>query len=233
MRRDYSGFSRVRSWLAWMFAACAILLPDAAEAEPYPRLFGSFELYSPKIARFSHWVEMLDRQRQEATGCDTATCASKGWDALIAGLKGKPIGLQLREVNNFINARRYVLDQDNWPDPDHWATPYEFLKKNGDCEDFAIAKYMALKAVGVPVENMRVAVMWDENTKSGHAALVVYVGIDVFLLDNLIASVVRADTVNHYRAIYSINETGWWLHKYIMEPVPQISSASTRRNIGG
>jgi predicted transglutaminase-like cysteine proteinase len=136
-------------------------------------------------------------------------------------------------VNNLVNARRYVLDKDNWSDPDYWATPDEFLEKSGDCEDFAVAKYMALKAVGVPVENMRVAVMWDEKTKSGHAALVVYVGGEAFLLDNLIRSVVRADSVDHYRAIYSINETGWWLHKYITEPAPQISFAPTHRNDGG
>ncbi|HWA48843.1 MAG TPA: transglutaminase-like cysteine peptidase [Dongiaceae bacterium] len=176
---------------------------------------------------------MLDRQRQESAGCDTATCTSDGWDLLVASLRGKPLGLQLRAVNDAINARRYVLDEDNWSDPDYWATPYEFLKKSGDCEDFAVAKYMALKAAGVPVENLRVAVMWDAKTKSGHAALVVYVGGEAFLLDNLIASVVRADTVDHYRAIYSINETGWWLHKYITEPAPQISSAPELRNSGG
>lgn len=232
MWRTCSG-SRARLWLAWFLAACVIVLPEAAGARPYPRLFGSYELYSPKIARFPHWVEMLDRQRQEAAGCDTAICSSKGWDALIAELRGKPLGLQLREVNDRINARPYVLDKDNWSDPDYWATPYEFLKKSGDCEDFAVAKYMALKAVGVPVENMRVAVMWDEKTKSGHAALVVYVGGEAFLLDNLIRSVVRADSVDHYRAIYSINETGWWLHKYITEPAPQISFAPTHRNDGG
>lgn len=228
-----SGFSRTRFWLVCIFAACVVFLPEAAEARRYPKLFGSYEFYSPKITRFSRWVEMLERLRAESAGCDTATCASDGWNALIAEQRGKPLGLQLRGINSLINARRYVLDKDNWPDPDYWATPYEFLKKSGDCEDFAIAKYMALKALGVPVENMRVVVMWDSSTKSGHAALVVYVGEEAFLLDNLIASVVRADTVDHYQAIYSINEAGWWLHRYITPPAAQISAAGAQRNNGG
>ncbi len=176
---------------------------------------------------------MLERFRAESAGCDMTTCISGGWASLVARLKGKPLGLQLHEVNTLINARRYVLDKDNWSDPDYWATPYEFLKKSGDCEDYAVAKYMALKTVGVPVQNMRVAVVWDSKSNSGHAALVVYVGDEAFLLDNLIPSVVRADTVRHYRVIYSINETGWWLHKNVDEPIPQISATKIQRNNDG
>ena len=232
MHRSYSG-GWARALLTGILAASVILSSGSAEARRYPRLFGSYELYSSKITRFPHWVEMLERLQTESAGCDTATCTSSGWDSLVAELKGKPLGLQLREVNNLINTRRYVLDKDNWSDPDYWATPYEFLKKSGDCEDFAVAKYMALKAVGVPIENMRVVVMWDSQSNSGHAALVVYVGDQAFLLDNLISSVVRADTVGHYQAIYSINETGWWLHKYITQPAPQISGISALHNTGG
>lgn len=230
---SYSGSGGARALLAGVLVISAALLSGPAEARRYPKLFGSYELYSPKIARFPDWMDMLERQRIEAAGCNTATCTSDGWDGLVTGLKDKPLGLQLREVNNLINARHYVLDKDNWTDPDYWATPYEFLKKSGDCEDFAIAKYMALKALGVAVENMRVVVMWDSRTKSGHAALVVYVGDEAFLLDNLIASVVRADTVDHYRAVYSINEAGWWLHKYITPPAAQISAAGAQRHNGG
>lgn len=233
MRRISSGSSWAGSLLAGVLAACVVLMPGPAEARRYPKLFGSYELYSPKIARFPHWVSMLERLQTESTGCDTATCTSDGWASLIAELKGKPLGLQLRELNNALNARRYVLDKENWTDPDYWATPYEFLKKSGDCEDFAIAKYMALKALGVPAEDMRVVVMWDSRSNSGHAALVVYVGDQAFLLDNLIPAVVRADTVNYYRAIYSINETGWWLHKNITQPAPQVSSLGVQHNIGG
>jgi predicted transglutaminase-like cysteine proteinase len=233
MWRTCADFSRAASWLVWFLAACVTCLPSAAEARNYPKLFGSYEFHSSKVTRFAHWVEMLKRLRAGSAGCNTVTCTADGWDSLVARLKGKPLGLQLHEVNELINARPYVLDKDNWSDPDYWATPYEFLKKSGDCEDFAIAKYMALKAVGVPVENMRVVVMWDSESSSGHAALVIYAGNEALLLDNLISSVVRADTVSHYRAIYSINETGWWLHKYIKEPIPQISAAKTQRNGGG
>ena len=233
MRRIHSRFGRAMSWLGWLCAACAVQLPTPAEGRTHPRLFGSYEFYSTAMTHFPRWTEMLDRQRREATDCRTATCTSEGWLPLVAQLEGKPLDAQLREVNDLINARRYVLDKDNWSDPDHWATPYEFLRKNGDCEDFAIAKYMALKAVGVPISTMRVVVLWDSKLKVGHAALVVYVRGETFLLDNRIAGVVRADTVGHYRAIYSINETGWWLHAYVVHAPPRILVISARHNNGG
>lgn len=225
MKRLYSGAGQARVLLACLLAASMIILPGAAEARGYPKLFGSYELYSARIARFPQWVAMLARFRQEAAGCETATCSSAGWTSLISSLKGKPLDRQLREVNDLFNAHRYVLDGDNWREAEYWATPYEFLRKSGDCEDFAVAKYMALKALGVPVEDLRIVVVWDTKSASGHAALVVYVADDAFLLDNLIPAVVRADSVDHYRAIYSINEKGWWLHR-VLTPQPAVEIAA-------
>ena len=75
---------------------------------------------------------------------------------LIARLQGKDLATQLREVNREMNLHPYILDINNWGVEDYWETPFEFLKKNGDCEDFSITKYMLLKAAGYPVENMRV-----------------------------------------------------------------------------
>src|SRR5262245_17903495 len=100
MWRFHSGSGWARALLASVLLACAVVLPGTAEGRPYPRLFGSYELYSPKIARFPNWVSMLERLQTEAAGCDTDTCTSNGWDTLVAELKGKPLGLQLREVNN-------------------------------------------------------------------------------------------------------------------------------------
>jgi predicted transglutaminase-like cysteine proteinase len=101
----------------------------------------------------------------------------------------------------------------NWGQEDYWATPFQFLKKNGDCEDYAISKYMALKALGVKVEDMRIVALQDLNLNLGHAVLVVYVGDEPQLLDNQISSVVAANSIRHYQPVFSINEEGWWLHR--------------------
>jgi predicted transglutaminase-like cysteine proteinase len=101
----------------------------------------------------------------------------------------------------------------NWGVEDYWATPYQFLKMDGDCEDYAIAKFMALKALGIPPEDMRVLALRDLNLDVGHAVLIVYEGDTPLLLDNQIKTVVPANSVRHYLPIFSLSETGWWLHR--------------------
>jgi predicted transglutaminase-like cysteine proteinase len=156
---------------------------------------------------------MLDRFQGGAVSCESSTCTAKGWREFIAGLQGKDVQTQLKEVNRAMNAKKYILDIKNWGQEDYWATPYQFLKKNGDCEDYAIAKYMVLKELGLRVEDMRVVALQDLNLNLGHAVLVVYVGEQPMLLDNQIASVVPANSIRHYQPVFSINEEGWWLHR--------------------
>jgi len=189
-----------------------LFVPEA-EARKYPKIFGSIELYSKKMDRFPQWTGMLDRFGGGEKTCESSTCTTKGWKEFIEKLKGKDLKSQLKEVNKTMNSKRYTLDIDNWGKEDYWATPYQFLKKNGDCEDYAISKYMILKALGVPVEDMRVVALQDLNLKLGHAVLVVYVGEEPMLLDNQISSVVAANSVRHYQPVFSINEDGWWLHR--------------------
>ena len=50
---------------------------------------------------------------------------------------------------------------DVWGVMDYWETPAEFFQKSGDCEDFAIAKYFALRDLGFPASQMRIVVLKD------------------------------------------------------------------------
>jgi predicted transglutaminase-like cysteine proteinase len=215
MERRARIFSAAR-WLgraAMAVALLATVVAAPAEARKYPKIFGSIELFSTKTQRFPKWTDMLSRFQDGTKLCESSTCTTKGWKEFIAELQGKDEMTQLKEVNSAFNAHRYILDIDNWGIEDYWETPYQFLKKNGDCEDYAIAKYFTLKALGVPVEDMRVVALQDLNLNLGHAVLVVYVGDTPMLLDNQIASVVPANSIHHYNPVFSINETGWWLHR--------------------
>ncbi|MGH6894613.1 MAG: transglutaminase-like cysteine peptidase [Dongiaceae bacterium] len=205
------------AWLGRVMTVGALLVlalgATPAEARKYPKIFGSIELFSARTARFPKWLGMVDRFQDGKKICQSSTCTVKGWQEFIDQLRGKDLKTQLKEVNRAFNSRRYTLDINNWGEEDYWATPYQFLKKNGDCEDYAIAKYFSLKALGVPIEDMRVVALQDLNLKLGHAVLVVYVGDEPMLLDNQISSVVPANSIRHYQPVFSINETGWWLHR--------------------
>ena len=96
---------------------------------------------------------------------------------------------------------------------DYWATPKQFFDRNGDCEDYAISKYISLRNLGLPVEDMRIVVLNDLNLKIAHAMLVVYLDGEALVLDNQITQVINARRIRHYKPIYSINERNWWLHR--------------------
>jgi predicted transglutaminase-like cysteine proteinase len=193
-------------------AICLCQALPAAEARTYPKIFGSIELPSKNLKKFPKWLDMIGRWKDGAP-CESDTCTVKGWAGMIEDLKGKDRLTQIKEVNKLLNSKKYIIDMRNWGKEDYWATPFQFLKKNGDCEDYAISKFMALKALGIPIEDMRVVALQDLNLGVGHAVLIVYNGSDALLLDNQIKTVVPANTIKHYQPVYSINEKGWWLHR--------------------
>ena len=59
----------------------------------------------------------------------------------------------------------------------------EFFKV-GDCEDFAIAKYFALRDLGFPASQMRIVVLKDTLRNLDHAVTAVYLDGDAWILDN-------------------------------------------------
>ena len=112
-----------------------------------------------------------------------------------------------------MNGVPYITDIRNYGVDDYWATPKQFLYRDGDCEDYAIAKYMSLRALGFTPEELRVVVLQDLNLRIAHAVLVVYLDQQGLILDNQIKRVVDQEKIHHYSPYYSINETAWWLHK--------------------
>ena len=199
-------------FLLLCLTAAMLVASPPAEARTYPKIFGSIELPSKNLKKFPKGLDMVGRWKNGAP-CDSDTCTTRGWPGLIEDLKGKDRLTQIKEVNKLLNSKKYILDIRNWGKEDYWATPFQFLKKNGDCEDYAIAKFMALKALGIPIEDMRVVALQDLNLGIGHAVLIVYNGSDALLLDNQITTVVPANSIKHYQPVYSINEFGWWLHR--------------------
>ena len=185
-----------------------------------PSLFGSREVQSNKLFLFPKWRGALSRHFNEAKLADapcTATafnrCHLRQWKKFLRGLGGIDRISQVKAVNHFFNRHPYIIDPKNYGVPDYWATPFQFLTRDGDCEDYAITKYFSLRSLGFPAESMRIVVLQDLNLNTAHAILVVYMGKKALVLDNQVTTVVDANSIYHYRPIYSINEQHWWLHK--------------------
>ena len=208
--------------------AWAMMGPAQAQSVP-PRLFGSVEFIGGSLAALPQWTRVLDRIKQESPvyeaclrdGDDCPSPAVAMWRKRIRALEGLPRRRQMVEINRFLNHWTYRLDQENFNMEDYWATPLEFLDRSGDCEDYAIIKYVSLKALGFPVEKMRIVVVQDVLRNIAHAVLAVYIDKDILIMDSLFEGVLSHRFVTFYTPQYSVNERTRWAH--IMPVIPRPS----------
>ena len=177
------------------------------------KLFGSNEVMSSDIAPFKKWTSAMNRYHDQLKSITTKAPRLIMWKKEINTLKYKSRDEQVSAINNFFNKVRYIEDSQNYKRKDFWATPVEFMSKGGDCEDYAIAKYSALIDLGFKAEDLRIAVVQDQEKNTPHAVLVVKLNNELLILDNQNNKIEKSESVTHYKPIFSINSKNWWLHK--------------------
>ena len=74
-------------------------------------------------------------------------------------------------INRAINlAIEPMSDLAQWGVPDRWSPPLEtFTTGRGDCEDYAIAKYVALTAAGVAAADVKLVIVRNTAANEDHA----------------------------------------------------------------
>ncbi len=190
----------------------------------YPDLFGAREKKSTNLKAFTKWSGMFKRFEKELKN-NKSSRIIKDLKTKLSKFKSSSIYAMADKVNNLMNKQRYILDNNNWGKSDYWATPIEFMQRGGDCEDYAIAKYISLKALGVPESRMRIAIVQDQRKNIPHAVLIVYSEKGAMVLDNQIKTMQSANSISHYKPIFSINRYAWWLHTTQDKPTTIIASA--------
>lgn len=136
------------------------------------------------------------------------------WENLMRQEQGKSDLEKLNKVNEFFNRIPYAADIDVWGVPNYWATPIEFLCKGaGACENYAIAKYFTLKALGVSDEKLKITYVKALELNQFHMVLAYYSkpGDEPLILDNLIDSIKPSSQRNDLLPIFSFNVGGIWM----------------------
>ena len=183
-------------------------------------VFGSVEVRSESLKGLPQWTRVLAVMQAEepafnrcvANTTDCATPVLKNWRKIITSAKRLGRRDKLVAVNNFFNRWPYKLDSEIYGLSEYWATPREFMTRSGDCEDFSIAKYFALRKLGFSREEMRIVILMDEIRGIGHAVLTIYEGNDILVLDSLSNLILSHSLYKHYVPQYSMNETTRWAH---------------------
>ncbi|SBR50298.1 MULTISPECIES: transglutaminase-like cysteine peptidase [unclassified Halomonas] len=161
--------------------------------------------------------ERVREKMRQAHG-DSGVALIDDWLAMIERLRDARLGDQLREVNDFFNRKvRWRDDIDIWGQEDYWATPLEMLgKREGDCEDYSIAKYITLKELGVPGNKLRMiyvrARIGRSQRTQAHMVLGYYQtsASEPLLLDNIIPSIRPASERDDLDPVFSFNSSGLW-----------------------
>ena len=185
---------------------------------PVQGIFGSATLQRRGLDLAPQWNRVLDRlpELSEAlTACaaDRERCTAPWMDAWLQAreaVAGLDRDGQLHTVNRFFNRKPYKTDRATYRTSEYWAAPDEFMAYSGDCEDYAIAKFFALRGLGFANQELRIAVVYDKLRRIGHAVLAVYTDGDILILNNqtdIIASHARYD---NFVPWYLVNETTLW-----------------------
>jgi len=201
-------------------ASGTVFAGESGAPAAFPAVFGAGEAPGASLAAFKRWTGALERALHEGPAYDApcalrfaGRCTVGEWRQLLQRLADRPRREQIDAVNAFFNRFPYVLDPANWSVSDYWESPLQFLARSGDCEDYAIAKFVSLRQLGFGNDELRVVVLDDLNLGVAHAVLVVADGRRLLVLDNQIPQVVESTRILHYKPIYSINEERWWLHR--------------------
>lgn len=179
-------------WVAGMALALAQEVATISDAQ-IARLTQSFGPVAR--ARLTSWRELMNQARNRTL----------------------PERQKLELVNDFMNRTPFVSDRDHWGKEDYWATPIEFLSTNGgDCEDFSIAKYFTLRALGVPDEKLQITYVRETRIyNQAHMVLAYFATPDAepLILDNINMTIQPASNRTDLIPVYSFNGSGLWLAK--------------------
>ncbi|HQV08556.1 MAG TPA: transglutaminase-like cysteine peptidase [Thauera sp.] len=152
---------------------------------------------------------------------EPASALVADWRRMLQDADAQPEQARLERVNSFFN-RRIRFDDDAliWKTNDYWATPLETMgRKAGDCEDFAIAKYVSLRLLGVPADKLRLIYVRAQIGGPSSAISQAHMVVGYFptpdaeplVLDNLIGEIRPAARRPDLFPVFSFNDAGLWV----------------------
>ncbi len=184
---------------------------------------------APLRGYVAHWQGVLERQKsydKESMEAFLPKPTLQQWKNLVAKFPKMDQAEQLRNVNGFFNRWAQRTDAQLYGEEEHWACAGEFLSKGGgDCEDFAIIKYIALRDLGWPASKLWVLAVYDVSRKQGHAVLAAQVKDSFFILDNVSRPTYlildHTSLVALYLPEIALNEEGSWVFPPVQKPLLQ------------
>jgi predicted transglutaminase-like cysteine proteinase len=198
---------------------------DAIEKSAEP--FGLFTSTLSFGGLREKWLEVerkLDDERVQLALCDgdRERCVSPAalqFLAIVDNAKAREGRARLGEINRAINlAIRPMSDLAQYGAEDVWSSPLvTFGNGAGDCEDYAIAKFMALRHAGISPDDLRIVIMHDTMRGEDHAVAAAKLDGHWLMLDNRRMAMIEDAHVRNYRPTFVIDQHG--VMQYVDTPL--------------
>lgn len=157
----------------------------------------------------------IDDERVQLALCDgdrdgCASDAALKLLTIVDSARARDGRARLGEINRAINlAIRPTSDLAQYGEIDVWSSPLVTLAKGaGDCEDYAIAKYVALRDSGVAAEDMRILLVRDLAVREDHAVLAVRHAGRWMVLDNRRMALSEDSELRNLMPLFAIDQEG-------------------------
>jgi predicted transglutaminase-like cysteine proteinase len=170
---------------------------------------------SPLRAKWLEAERAIAAEAEIIASCesDPAHCTSRPalrfLDIVKAGAARQGLA-RLGEINRAVNlAIRPISDSAQYGVEDHWASPLAtFTSGAGDCEDYAIAKLMALRAAGVAAEDLRLVIIRETASGEDHAVVMARADGHWRVLDDRTFVMIADSDLAKYRPLFAIDAEG-------------------------
>src|SRR4051794_36305605 len=166
----------------------------------------------------------LDDEQVQLALCDgdregCVSPAALRFLAIVDNAKARDGRARLGEINRAINLAIHPMsDLAQYGEIDVWSSPLlTFTTGRGDCEDYAIAKFVALRQAGISPEDLRIVIMHDTIGGEDHAVAAARLDGHWLTLDNRRMAMVEDAYIRNYRPLYVIDQYG--VMRYVDEPL--------------
>jgi predicted transglutaminase-like cysteine proteinase len=209
------------AWLAPAADLAAATLDPVGSSEPgglSPQPFGLLASTLSWGGLRDKWLGVerkLDDERVQLALCDgdRDRCVSPAALQLLAivdNARSREGRARLGEINRAINlAIRPMSDLAQYGEIDVWSSPLvTFAHGAGDCEDYAIAKFVALRLAGISPDDLRIVVLRDTVRGEDHAVAAARLDGRWLMLDNRRMAMIEDAYVRNFRPLFVIDQHG-------------------------
>jgi predicted transglutaminase-like cysteine proteinase len=190
--------------------------PETAVPSAEPFGLATFPVYAGGLHdKWQGVAHKLDDERVQLALCDgdrddCASTAALQFLAIVDSGRARAGRARLGEINRAINLAIHPMsDLAQYGEIDVWSSPLvTFYRGAGDCEDYAIAKYVALLEAGIAANDLRIVILRDTLSGEDHAVAAVRLDGHWLMLDNRRMAMVEDAYVRNYQPLFVIGPSG-------------------------